>query len=92
MYTLTNAKEMNLQHPATFDIPSPEEIDATKPGMHVKLIFHEHDVASERMWVRITKRSGDDFEGELDNDPFELSSIQCGDLVPFHSHHIVDIF
>lgn len=37
----------------------------------------------------ITKIDGDKFEGNLDNIPFNLVTIKCGDKVKFNSKHII---
>lgn len=92
MYTLTNAKQMNATHPDTFEIPTDEEIAKLQPGALVKLIFTEAELTPERMWVRITNISSDDFEGVLDNDPLGLATIKYEDVVQFKAHHICAIF
>lgn len=98
VWYLEDARELAEAAPYTFYIPSPEVIAMLKPGDEVKLIFRydeeydddEEDVAVERMWVRITGIDGDDFRGELDNDPVAIPDLQAGDEIEFASYHITD--
>lgn len=72
-------------------IPSKSDILKVGKGTFVKLVFSEGE-KSERMWVRVTQKEGSDFEGILDNDPYQLISIKCGDLVKFKADNIINIF
>jgi uncharacterized protein YegJ (DUF2314 family) len=46
--------------------------------------------SGERMWVKITKRDGDQFTGTLLNDPAFIDGLIYGDEVHFSTEHIVD--
>ncbi|MCY9738149.1 DUF2314 domain-containing protein [Paenibacillus alvei] len=89
MYKLIDGVKMNEQYPESFKIPSKSDIRNLEVGNHVKLGFEEDGKHTERMWVLLTRIDGDDFEGILDNDPFNLETIKCGDLVKFNSKHIL---
>ena len=84
---LTNAKLMNKKHPTTFEIPTEKELSKVDVGTLVKLIFD----GKERMWVKVIKRDNNNFEGILDNDPFNLP-IKSGDKVKFKKDNITDIY
>ena len=97
VWYLEDARELGEAAPYTFYIPSPEVIAMLRPGDEVKLIFRfEEDndegeeLAEERMWVRITEIDGDDFRGELDNQPLAIPELQLGDEIEFTSYHIID--
>lgn len=91
-YTLVDGVEMNRAHPRTYQIPSLEEKDKVAVGDYVKLGFCEAaHIHNERMWVKVTKRDGDQFEGYLDNDPAFLTSIKWKDVVKFESRHIINL-
>ena len=83
-YWLVNAQEMHQNHPETFEVPSQARIAKLKKGDEVKLCFN----GKERMWVKIKKIDGDEFEGELDNKPFELRHLSLGDKVVFRRENI----
>jgi uncharacterized protein YegJ (DUF2314 family) len=91
-YMLVDGVEMNRNHPRTFQIPSAIAKAGVKVGDYVKLGFCEvgHD-SNERMWVKVTKRDGDKFEGYLDNDPAFLTCIKWQDKVVFESRHIINL-
>lgn len=91
LYTLLDGIKQNELFPETFKIPSKYDIAKLQVGEHVKLCFQEEGKTSERMWVKLTKIDGDKFEGKLDNDPFNLESIECGDKVSFNSKHIISL-
>lgn len=91
-YTLMDCVAQNRQY-STFEIPDPEDKDSMKAGDFVKLVFeplNRDEHGGERMWVRITKREGDQFEGFLDNDPvlFSPDVLKHRDMVSFESKHI----
>jgi uncharacterized protein YegJ (DUF2314 family) len=91
-YTLTNGIESNKAYPNTFWIPSDEDKDLLDIGDACKLIFEpdNEEQLTERMWVNIIEINGDEFVGELDNNPVSLN-MKPGDLVKFHRDAIVDI-
>lgn len=95
-YFLENALKLHEEYTDTFEIPSKEEIDSLKINDLVKLIFTEEndnpEIMPERMWVKITEINEDNFKGILDNDPYYLKSIKCGDEVVFKSENIIDIY
>ncbi|WP_297204001.1 DUF2314 domain-containing protein [uncultured Brachyspira sp.] len=89
-YYLENAFELNKEYPDTFKIPSKKEINSLKTDDYVKLIFTEENAVPERMWVKITNINGDNFRGILDNDPYNLKSVKCGDEIVFKTENIID--
>lgn len=63
----------------------------------VKLVFipnakNGESRMPERMWVKVTKIDGANFEGRLDNDPVNIPQLNAGDLIVFHRKHIFDIW
>lgn len=44
------------------------------------------------MWVKITNINGDNFTGILDNDPYCLKSVKCGDEIIFKTENIIDTY
>lgn len=91
---LDNVSERNEESPYTFYVPSSQVIDQLKAGDLVKLIFvTETEVdgyCGERMWVTITQRKGDRFTGKLDNEPYYLKKLKCGQEISFRKEHICD--
>jgi hypothetical protein len=77
----------------TFELPTHEELLALEVGDHAKLIFSDEagTFGTERMWVLI-ERQGDNgiqWEGTLDNEPFDMENYERGDLITFHPLDIV---
>ncbi|NNU15667.1 DUF2185 domain-containing protein [Parvularcula sp. ZS-1/3] len=64
-------------------------------GDRVQLIFPpiepDGEVPTERMWVKVTARSGADLEGVLDNNPDKLVSVSFGDAIGFSEWHIISV-
>lgn len=83
------------ENPYTFFVPSPEAIVAIEPGMSVKLIFASippsYYMGAERMWVTVTKTDGENFEGTLDNIPFDIPQMSLGQTLQFEAHNIASV-
>lgn len=47
---------------------------------------------AERMWVKITNIESGNFTGILNNDPYYLKSIRCGDTITFKAENIAAIY
>lgn len=106
----------NEVNPDTFQLPTEVDRRSVVGGALVKLMFELYfvdeddddkmDVANERMWVKVTGRSGPYYTGELRNNPsifwvneqpdgtFETADdayLKAGDRVVFLPEHIIDI-
>lgn len=82
-------REMRL--PAAFL----RSLDAVQPGDSVKVSFlapaaltEETGLRGETMWVEVTRRRDDSFEGILRNVPFALTGLKYGQVVKFQRRHI----
>ena len=96
-YILVDPRPIAIEAPYTFFLPTSAELAAVRPSAVVKLMFeYTHPVEKygvERMWVIVRSVAGDEWQGELDNDPFEPgSSLKSGDRVYFQRHHIISIW
>ena len=96
-YSLENVQELNQQFPRTFLIPDKEEIENLEIGELVKLIFamkkpQINGCQAERMWVEIIEKNGNYFTGKLDNDPYYLKTIKCGDSITFKKENIAGLY
>jgi hypothetical protein len=89
MYTLENVEEINREHPQTFHIHSEHVRSNLQIGQYAKLIFLI-DGWAERMWVRITKREGGKYWGDLDNAALDPSLPDLGSEVVFGKEHVAD--
>ncbi|MCP4471067.1 MAG: DUF2314 domain-containing protein [Gammaproteobacteria bacterium] len=96
-YELDNGEEIHQEYPDSFWIPEKEKRESLKPGDIVKLIFRmeetkgSDDVSVERMWVEVTAANASFYTGKLDNDPSGSDCVTCGQLVHFHSYHVISI-
>lgn len=91
---LTDAAQSQRSFPYTFFKPSRATTDKLAVGDLVKLIFEfdnpdPNGYSAERMWVIITHRNGERFEGVLDNDPTQLTRLAPGDPLSFEERHII---
>jgi hypothetical protein len=80
--------------------PPAEEIrNNLTVGAYVKLLFRfasekadRHDGEVERMWVQITAFDEDkNYIGALENDPVHAEVLSCGDTIPFHPLHVMEV-
>jgi uncharacterized protein YegJ (DUF2314 family) len=93
-YTLLDGIAQNARYPDTFEIPDPHEIEAIRPGDHVKLCFladepdPETGCGAERMWVQVATAEAGRYTGTLDNMPVILD-LEHGETVEFTSANII---
>ena len=96
-YELDNAEDIHREYPDSYWIPEKEVRESLQPRKIVKLVFRmeqtkgSDDVSVERMWVEITNKHQDFYEGILDNDPCGSEYLKCGQTVYFQPCHIIDI-
>ncbi len=99
VWMLVDGEQRARDNPDTFELPSRAEREQLAPGAFAKLIFVTPEIAQqnmgERMWVRVTKRSGKGastkYRGELDNTPGLISGLHVGSVIDFEPKHVVDI-
>ncbi len=95
-YVLEDVVKKNSENPRKFIIPTVDEIDNLKVGNSVRLIFamqtpQDDGCSAERMWLTITEIKGDRFLGKLENAPYYLKSIKCGDIIDFRKANIATV-
>ena len=94
-YSIIDPQAIARENPYTYYLPQSDFLSALTAGDIVKIIFDGHPAgrkhSSERMWVKITEREGDNFVGLLDNIPFDMPQLSPGDRVEFSLKHIIDI-
>ncbi|MEQ9846239.1 DUF2314 domain-containing protein [Pectobacterium brasiliense] len=97
-YELDDGEALSREYPDSFRIPAKDVREALVPGDFVKLIFRMEKTAGadelsvERMWVRVTQKHHAFYEGVLDNDPTGSDCVQCGQVVTFHSRHVIALY
>ncbi|WP_292961792.1 immunity protein Imm33 domain-containing protein [Novosphingobium sp. UBA1939] len=93
-FHLRDADAATSEAPYTFFVPLREERIQVSVGDLVKLGFEyeweTQDYGGERMWVKVTGKSGLDFTGTLANEPWE-PGLQLGLEVAFGIGNILDI-
>lgn len=93
-YQLEDAEVRHAESPETFEIPDVAERESLEAGDGVKLVFEITDGSRtevERMWVKVTGRQGDSFQGLLDNDPYCTDELKAGEAVTFAARHVIQI-
>jgi hypothetical protein len=96
IWHLEDVEAVALQHPDTFKLPTLEERQNLDVGRRVRLHFDfdqpiSNGCRAERMWVTITKKTGSQFTGTLDNQPVYIKSLSAGSLVSFNTSNIAQI-
>jgi hypothetical protein len=94
-YFLLDCEQMHVNHPETFEIPGPEDIQAITVGSCVKVIFMIDEGYAEgvpeRMWVIVDAINGDEFVGRLNSEPYAMP-IRRGEVIEFNRKHICQVF
>lgn len=94
-YFIDDPRPIREANPYTFFLPDEDMIGSVKPDMHVQLMFQpsspDQSHGGERMWVKVTERSGDQIKGLLDNDPAYFQDLKWGDEITFEAHHIISV-
>lgn len=99
LWTLVDGEQRAKEHPDTFEQPPRSEREQLAPGAFAKVILVTPEMVKqnlgERVWVRVTKRSGKEadtkYRGELDTTPALISGLHVGSVIDFEPRHIVDI-
>lgn len=98
-WILANAEELSAESPDSFSIPEREKRENLSIGDYAKLVFRSinsdnskesQQPSGERMWVKISKKTSDGYEGVLDNDPQVISTLSAGDLISFRPENVID--
>jgi hypothetical protein len=91
--SLIDGVHRNFVNPATFSIPSYAEKFMVETGKFVKIGLEAEDMGGERFWVKVTRRQGDKFVGEVSNDLVHTAQhgIVHGDRLAFEVQHILGV-
>ena len=95
-YTLLDAQQRHAEHPETFDVPTPAEIAAMRPGDHVKIgatFTPTEGIDTERYWLLLNATTdGERFTGVVDNDLVYTAhhGLRYGDQLTVLSRHLMD--
>lgn len=98
-WELESAEARHAAAPATFRVPPETQRQSLRIGQAAKLIFRIRledqaamtEIATERMWVIVTGRSGRVYEGRLQNQSATTPDFGPGTVVHFLSEHVADI-
>jgi hypothetical protein len=98
-WELESAVHRHRSAPGTFWIPSEDERRKLRVGQAAKLIFKirvfdengNAEVITERMWVYITARRGEAYEGRLQNRSAATPDFRPGTAIRFLAEHVADI-
>ena len=90
MAIFTDAQEMQKMYPATFEVPSPDELAKVRSGSLVKICADD----VERFWVIVTVVEGNSLQGTVDNvlRYTDVHQLKSDDVVSFELRHIYQIF
>ena len=90
-FEFVNAVELNAAHPDSFWIPDEDRRTTLEAGDIVKLVFaFGPEEGTERMWVKVTGRSGELYEGEVNNFPVS-DRVAVEERVVFGAEHVIDV-
>jgi hypothetical protein len=93
-YLLEDAEVRHAQSPRSFSLPPLMDRHNLKPGQFAKLTFTITTptiTQTERMWVIVSRRLGESYEGALDNQPFSSSALKPGATIRFEPRHVIQI-
>lgn len=94
-YGIEDPTETAKENPYTFHMPSEAELDTVTEGtiikLNIKSIPPSRHTHSERMWVIVTKRNGNEFTGKLNNIPYDIPQLKLHDELHFVRHEIINV-
>ena len=81
----TDAQQMAIEHPDTFEAPDRTDLDTIEPGVYVKVC-----TAGERFWVMTERKLNQHIVGTVANDlcRTEQHGLALGMLVRFEERHV----
>ncbi len=89
-YAIDDPRPIAKEAPYTYFIPSAVHIDSLQVGDLAQLSFRGVPGNNvERMWVEITERNNDEYNGKLVNTPLDLPQLRLGHLVRFKPFHCI---
>ncbi len=97
-YELVNGEKRKKENPDTFFLPKKADRKSLQPHGVVKLIFcmkeskGSNNIATERMWVEVTGKFKDTYEGRLISQPAGSNCLLYGQTVLFKACHIIEIY
>jgi hypothetical protein len=93
-YEIDDPRINAARAPYTYFLPSPERVALLLPGDLAKLVIRPvpggRKYDAERMWIKITKIEGENLFGLLDNQPFDIPSLDPGAPVAFKAWHVIE--
>lgn len=94
-WSLKDVKQIAIQYPYTFYVPSDHIKSQLKKDDLVQLMFQfmsDQQEATERMWVKIMSIDGVYFQGILTNDSNHIEDLKEGKKIDFEAIHIMKIY
>ena len=99
-WELESAEACVAAYGSEFPIAPRSSRESLAPGDQAKLLFlirtgpGQYEAAEhvERMWVTVTGGDGDEYIGELDNEPRYPGGTYLGMAVRFRPEHVVDVW
>src|SRR5689334_15254174 len=94
-YKLIDPRPFVKENPYTYFVPTPKQLADVAAGHKVYVTFQaiprRPKWDSERMWVKVTKASGQSLSGILDNEPDDIPGLSKGETVEFNRWHIISL-
>lgn len=82
-----NARQMNIEHPDTFELDEPLQIEEFRKGDSIKIANDR-----ERFWTRFIKTRRNQIIAEVDNCLLWGDKYNVGDLVIYNRDNIYDFY
>lgn len=78
-----------------FPLPSGELFDSLEKGHKVKLLFESETgtpkrINSEQLWVEILLVHGNQYLGQLEDEPQYIEGLHRGEMVEFREGHVIE--
>lgn len=86
-YNFINAKQQNILHPKTFEVPTDQELNNLTTGDIVKVCHND-----ERFWTLIMSVKGNTITASIDNDLIFEQPFERGSVIQFGKENIYDIY
>ena len=95
-WKLLNIEKKSEEFLNKFSKPTSAELEPLEKGHKAKLVFSfEGDtpdtLCTEELWVEILLvQNNGKLLGQLEDVPKHIQDLQCGEIIEFEEHHIID--
>lgn len=94
-WSIDDPRPIAKSAPYTFEMPTEVQVNALEVGDFAQMTFcprpSNRVFRAERMWVKVTGKTGDEFVGTLENKPSDIPQLKIHQKVEFFRHQVIGL-